>query len=94
MSSLATDLTAQENETTNPFAMAQQLLRESCDTMALDPDVYELLKEPARALIVSIPVRMDSGEIQNLPAFEYSTATFWGRPKAAFVFTRMSRSTK
>lgn len=83
---MATDLKAQENETNNPFVMAQQLLREACDTMALDPDVYELLKEPARALIVSIPVRMDSGDIQNFIGFRVQHSDVLGPTKGGIRF--------
>jgi len=36
----------------------------ACDTMKLDPNVAARLKYPKRALIVSVPVRMDDGHIK------------------------------
>src|SRR5262245_46575351 len=39
-------------------------LEEAAGIMDLDPGVFEVLRSPRRALEVSIPVRMDDGEIR------------------------------
>ena len=39
-------------------------LREAAETMKLDPNIAERLKVPKRALIVSVPIRLDDGSIK------------------------------
>ena len=51
-------------ETLNPFLNAQKQVKNACDKLGLEPDVYELLKEPQRMIEVSIPVRMDDGSLK------------------------------
>ncbi|MFK4979902.1 hypothetical protein ACI39V_27455, partial [Klebsiella pneumoniae] len=36
---------------------------ESCAMASIDPNVADRLKRPKRALVVSVPVRMDDGSI-------------------------------
>jgi len=47
---------------TPTFLMAQQQLEEVAQRLNLDHGVLERLKYPRKALIVSIPIRMDNGE--------------------------------
>ena len=54
---------------TNPFAMAQAQLDEAARHLKLDPAAHILLREPLRELHVSIPVRMDNGELKVLKGF-------------------------
>lgn len=56
-------------ENLNPFENAQLQLKEACDKLGLEPAVYEILKEPAKVLEVSIPVRMDDGTIKIFKGF-------------------------
>lgn len=51
-------------ELVNPLESAQLQIKKACDTLELEPAVYELLKEPQRVIEVSIPVRMDDGSLQ------------------------------
>ena len=53
----------------NPFAMAQAQLDEAAGYLKLDPAAYAILREPQRELHVSIPVRMDSGEMKVFKGF-------------------------
>src|SRR3954447_11639426 len=39
-------------------------LQEAAETMHLDPNISERLKVPKRALIVSVPIRLDDGSIR------------------------------
>jgi len=48
-------------ENLNPLISAQKQVKAACDALNLDSAVYELLKEPQRAIEISIPVKMDDG---------------------------------
>ena len=48
-------------ENLSPLENAQKQVREACQALNLEADVFELLKEPLRTLEVSIPVKMDDG---------------------------------
>ena len=48
----------------NPFLTVQKQIKEACDTLKLDPAVYELLKQPKRILEIAIPVKMDDGSMR------------------------------
>lgn len=52
-------MTHQDN--LNPFLNAQKQVKEACDRLGLEADVYELLKQPMKVLEVAIPVKMDDG---------------------------------
>lgn len=52
-------------KTLNPFEIAQQQVKKACDLLGADPAVYEILKNPARVLEVSIPVKMDDGSVKT-----------------------------
>lgn len=56
-------------ENLNPLKNAQEQLRIACDALNLDKTVYELLKEPKRVIEMSIPVRMDNGNIRVFRAY-------------------------
>lgn len=49
---------------TNPLESAQLQVKHACDTLGLEPAVYELLKEPQRVIEILIPVRMDDGSVK------------------------------
>jgi glutamate dehydrogenase (NAD(P)+) len=49
--------------------MAQAQLDEAAGYLKLDPAAYAILREPQRELHVSIPVRMDSGEMKVFKGF-------------------------
>lgn len=48
----------------NPLISAQKQIKEACDALNLEAEVYELLKEPKRTIEISIPVRMDDGSLK------------------------------
>jgi glutamate dehydrogenase len=48
----------------NPHKIAQQQIKKACDLLGTEPAVYELLKEPKKVTIVSIPVKMDDGSVR------------------------------
>ncbi len=51
-------------EILNPLESAQKQVKMACDSLGLDPAVYELLKEPQRVIEISIPVKMDDGTVK------------------------------
>lgn len=53
----------------NAFKSAMQQLNNAAQAAALDPETVALLKQPTRILSVSIPVRMDNGQIQVFQGF-------------------------
>ena len=57
------------NEELNPFKIAQKQLDIVAEQLDLDKAAHALLREPLRALIVNMPVRMDSGEVKTFMGF-------------------------
>jgi len=51
-------------EKLNPLEVALRQLEMTADKLNLDPAIHDVLKNPKRALTVSIPVRMDDGAIR------------------------------
>jgi len=60
----------------NPFAIAQKQLDTAAERLGLDPATHELLRWPQKELIVSIPVRMDDGEVKVFRGYrvQYNSA--------------------
>lgn len=48
----------------NPLNVALQQLSIAAEKLGLDPGIHEVLKHPKRALVVSIPIKMDDGQIR------------------------------
>jgi glutamate dehydrogenase (NAD(P)+) len=54
----------------NPvFSMAARQFDEAADVLELSQDIRERVKWPKRMIIVSVPVRMDSGEVRIFPGY-------------------------
>ncbi len=53
----------------NPFENAMAQLEKAAKTMNLDNNIHEILKQPDRVLTVSIPVKMDSGDVKVFTGF-------------------------
>ena len=53
----------------NPFKSAMEQLKKAADTIKLDPGMLAILQQPKRVLTVSIPVRMDNGELKIFQGF-------------------------
>jgi glutamate dehydrogenase/leucine dehydrogenase len=56
-------------ETLNPFEIAQAQFDAAAEHLRLDEGLRSVLKQPKRQLIVSIPVRMDDGQIQMFEGY-------------------------
>lgn len=73
-------------ETLNPLESAQQQIKRAVDLLALDPAVYEILKEPTRVLSVSIPVRMDDGHVKTFIGYRAQHTDVVGPAKGGVRF--------
>ena len=54
--------------------------------LRLDPDVHERLRYPRRALVVSIPVRMDSGKTEVFVGYRVHHNTVLGPTKGGLRY--------
>lgn len=61
-------------------------LQEAADTMRLDPNIAERLKVPKRALVVSVPVRLDDGSIRCFEGYRVQHNMTLGPGKGGIRF--------
>ena len=57
------------NNTINPFSVALKQLDEASKIIGIDKGMHDVLAQPKRILIVSIPTRMDNDEIHVFTGF-------------------------
>jgi glutamate dehydrogenase (NAD(P)+) len=57
------------NNTINPFSVALKQLEEAAKLVRIDKGMHDILAHPKRVLIVSLPTRMDNGEIHVFTGF-------------------------
>ncbi|MCR4430594.1 MAG: Glu/Leu/Phe/Val dehydrogenase [Tepidanaerobacteraceae bacterium] len=74
------------SETLNPFEIVQKEIKSACEKLGLDNSVYEILKEPERVLVVSIPVKMDDGTTKTFIGFRSQHNTAIGPAKGGVRF--------
>jgi len=55
--------------TGNPWENALKQLKNACDYLNLDKDLYEYLSHPQRIVIVNCPVKMDDGSLKVFEGF-------------------------
>lgn len=82
---VAANIEAQK-ETLNPHQIAQMLIENATKELALPTSVYEYMKEPERILHVSIPVRMDNGEVRTFIGYRSQHSTVVGPAKGGVRF--------
>ena len=49
----------------NPFQNASKQLQNAADLLKLDPNILAILAQPKRILTVSVPVKMENGQVKN-----------------------------
>ena len=54
--------------TLNPFEISQRQLDKAAETLQLDPQIHQLLREPMRTLEVHFPVRMVTVKLIDMGA--------------------------
>lgn len=57
-----------------------------CDKLGYEDSVYEILKEPEKVLVVSIPVKMDDGSIKTFIGYRSQHSTALGPAKGGVRF--------
>lgn len=64
------------SESYNPFTVAQAQIDKASKTLGLDDATRQLLREPQRQYIFTLPIRMDNGKFKIFQAFrvQYNTA--------------------
>jgi glutamate dehydrogenase len=73
-------------KTLNPFEIVQQQIKSACDVLGADEAVFELLKQPLRALEVSMPVKMDDGSIRVFTGYRAQHSDAVGPAKGGVRF--------
>jgi glutamate dehydrogenase (NAD(P)+) len=72
--------------THNPFAIAQQQFDTAADLLNLDKGLRAVLREPVRELHVTLPVRMDDGNVRAFKAFRVQYNDARGPSKGGIRF--------
>ncbi|MGI6037520.1 MAG: Glu/Leu/Phe/Val family dehydrogenase [Limnochordia bacterium] len=75
-----------EHAELSSFAIAQRQIKMACDKLGLEAGIYEILKEPARVLCVSVPVKMDNGEVKTFIGYRAQHADVVGPAKGGIRF--------
>jgi len=75
-----------EEFNTSMFRLAVAQFEEAADRLALDPRLRERLKLPQRALIVSVPIRMDDGSVKVYAGYRVQHDTALGPSKGGVRF--------
>ena len=65
----------------NPFEIAMQNFDTAADKLGLEENMRNRIKHPARAMIVSVPVRMDDGNIRRFEGYRVQHSTMRGPAK-------------
>jgi glutamate dehydrogenase (NAD(P)+) len=73
-------------EELNPFKIAQAQLDEAAEILRLEPGMHRALREPMRELHVSLPVKMDSGDVQVFKGFRVQYNDALGPTKGGIRF--------
>lgn len=71
---------------TEHFLMAQRQLDEIAEEMGLDRELHERLRYPKRALIVTVPVRMDDGSVKSFTGYRVHHDVTLGPAKGGIRF--------
>jgi len=70
----------------NPFRIAQQQLDEAAKILGLDSGTHAALREPMREMHVSLPVRMDNGQVRVFKGFRVQYNDARGPTKGGLRF--------
>ena len=70
----------------NAYDAAMENFDHAADALELDNDVREMIKYPERILMVSVPVRMESGHIRRFEAYRVQHSTVRGLGKGGIRY--------
>src|SRR5437016_9069164 len=75
-----------QREELNPFKIAQRQFETAADYLDLDESMRQVLKNAKRQLVVSIPVRMDGGEVRVFEGYRVQHNIARGPAKGGIRF--------
>ena len=70
----------------NPFEAMMSRFRTASQLLGLEEEVYNVLKNPAKQVIVSLPVTMDDGSIKVFEGYRVIHSTILGPSKGGIRF--------
>ncbi len=70
----------------NPFEAMMSRFQKASQILGLEEQIYNVLKNPARQVIVSLPVTMDDGSIQVFEGYRVIHSTILGPSKGGIRF--------
>jgi glutamate dehydrogenase (NAD(P)+) len=70
----------------NPFEAMMSRFDRAAELLELDPGLYRILRQPEKQLIVSIPVQLDSGDIEVFTGYRVHHNTARGPAKGGIRF--------
>lgn len=70
----------------NPFESMMSRFKEASELLGLDDEVYNVLKSPAKQVIVSLPITMDDGSIKVFEGFRVIHSNILGPSKGGVRF--------
>jgi len=73
-------------EELNPFLIAKQQFDKAADLLGIDESMRQVLKNPKRQLIVSIPVKMDGGDVRVFEGYRVQHNIARGPAKGGIRF--------
>ncbi|HVG30903.1 MAG TPA: Glu/Leu/Phe/Val dehydrogenase [Pyrinomonadaceae bacterium] len=77
---------AAPGEELNPFKIALQQFNRAADCLALDDSIRQILRHPKRQLVVSIPVKMDGGDVKVFEGYRVQHNIARGPAKGGIRF--------
>lgn len=81
------------NELDTPtFRLAVAQFDQAAEQMNLDTDLRERLKMPERSLMVSLPVRMDSGDVKVFTGYRVQHDSARGPSKGGIRYHQIGRA--
>ena len=72
----------------NPFEAMHARFDRAAGKLGLDPSLYQILRQPDRELIVSVPIHMDDGTLQMFTGYRVQHSTTRGPAKGGIRFDK------
>ena len=70
----------------NPLDSMMERFHKAAEHLGLDDDIYNVLKAPARQVIVSLPISMDNGDIKVFKGYRVIHSTILGPSKGGLRY--------
>ena len=70
----------------NPLDSMMERFHKAAEHLGLDDDIYNVLKAPARQVIVSLPISMDNGDIKVFQGYRVIHSTILGPSKGGLRY--------